>query len=351
VSDAGVRSAGVRGTVGAAWARLRGGEVTAWRAAASVAVGIFIGVTPLWGTHLLLVLAVCLPLRLDARVAYVAANVSLPFFAPFLTIAEIQLGALARTGATLPVDRAALHAHGLAAFAGDLAVGTALLAPSAAIVLGALTWFVVAAAPRRTELGVAIEKVARRFPPRGPRVRARAKLATDPVARAILGLGPLGEICDVGCGAGYLSLLALVTARATLVVGFDADTGAIALATAAGADLQARFFVGDARTADIAPCDTALLVDVLHYMAPEDQDALLARAAKAARQRVVVREIDRRPGLWSAITRLAERTRSAPHARGVAELAAVLGREGLRVRIEACDQGTPFANALLIAER
>jgi len=139
----------LREGVRAAWARLRGGEVTAWRAAASVAVGVFIGVTPLWGTHVFLVLAVCLPLRLDARIAFVGSNVSLPFIAPFLTLAEIQLGALARTGATLPIDRATLASHGLAAFAVDLAVGTAVLAPTAALVMGGVTWLAVTMMHRR----------------------------------------------------------------------------------------------------------------------------------------------------------------------------------------------------------
>jgi len=135
----------LREGVRAAWARLRGGEVTAWRAAASVAVGVFIGVTPLWGTHVFLVL----PLRLDARIAFVGSNVSLPFIAPFLTLAEIQLGALARTGATLPIDRATLASHGLAAFAVDLAVGTAVLAPTAALVMGGVTWLAVTMMHRR----------------------------------------------------------------------------------------------------------------------------------------------------------------------------------------------------------
>ncbi len=314
-------------------------------------MGVAIGVTPLYGAHFLLVLAVCLPLRLDARIAYVAANVSLPFFAPFITLAEVQLGALARTGATLPIDRATLHAHGLMTFAGDLAVGTLVLAPLSAAALGALTWFVVAAAPRKTALGRAIEEVARRYASRSSRVQARAKLATDPVSRAVTELGPLGEVCDVGCGAGYLSLLVLTTGQATAVVGLDADADRIALARLAGAGLPAKFDAEDARTAEIAACDTVLLIDVLHYMTPSDQDALLERASRAARRRVVVREIDRRPGLWSALTRLAERTRAAPHARTVAELTAALEKRGLAVRVAACDEGTPFANALVIGER
>ncbi len=126
--------------VRAAWERLRGGELTPWRAASSVALGLAIGVTPLWGVHFLLVFAACVPLRLDARVSYLASNISLPFLAPFITMSEIQLGALTRAGHTLPVERASLLAHGAGPYVLDLAVGTAILALLAAIVGGALTW-------------------------------------------------------------------------------------------------------------------------------------------------------------------------------------------------------------------
>src|SRR5262249_30737884 len=71
------------------------------RAAASFAVGLAIGVTPLWGVHWLLVAAVCVPLRLDAGVAFLASNVSLPFVAPFITFAEIELGARVLRGTWL----------------------------------------------------------------------------------------------------------------------------------------------------------------------------------------------------------------------------------------------------------
>ena len=85
------------------WSRLAGGKLTASRAAWSVAMGIAIGVTPLWGLHLPIVLALCLPLHADARVAFLASNISLPFVAPFLTMGEIALGMWLRTGHLLPV--------------------------------------------------------------------------------------------------------------------------------------------------------------------------------------------------------------------------------------------------------
>ncbi len=132
-----------------AWTRLRGGELVPWRAAASVAVGLAIGVTPLWGVQWLLVLAVCVPLRLDAPVAFVASNISLPFIAPFLTLGEIEVGAWVRTGSGVALDVATVKAHGVAAFAGELGIGVAVFAVGSAIVGGGVAYTVASLARRR----------------------------------------------------------------------------------------------------------------------------------------------------------------------------------------------------------
>ncbi len=136
-----------------AWARLRGGELTPRRAALSVAVGLAIGVTPLWGTHWMIVLAVTLPLRLDAGLAFLASNVSLPFLAPFITLAEIELGAWLLHGRWLPVDPRALRAAELRPLLAEIALGTALVAAAFAAVGGALTLAVVRLRQRRRARG------------------------------------------------------------------------------------------------------------------------------------------------------------------------------------------------------
>ena len=135
-----------------AWKRLRGGELTPSRAAASVAVGLAIGVLPLWGVHWALVLGICLPLKLDAGVAYLAANISLPFIAPFITFAEIEVGARVLHGAWLsltPDDAKAMNPRTVIA---ELAVGTPIVAALAASVGGALAWSLVSLARRRRRL-------------------------------------------------------------------------------------------------------------------------------------------------------------------------------------------------------
>jgi uncharacterized protein (DUF2062 family) len=123
-----------------AWRRLRGGEVTPARAAASVAIGLAIGVTPLWGVHWLIVLAICLPLRLDAGVAFLASNISLPFIAPFITFAELEVGARIVRGAWLAMKPEDVRGLTLGRFVTELVVGTVLVAIGSSAIGGSLTY-------------------------------------------------------------------------------------------------------------------------------------------------------------------------------------------------------------------
>jgi uncharacterized protein (DUF2062 family) len=361
-------------TLRATWTRLRGGELTAGRAAASVGVGLLIGVTPLWGLHFWLVVAVCVPLKLDAAVAYLAANISLPFIAPFLTLAEVEIGSVALTGHGVALSLESVRAHRLddvAHAAKVLVVGTLLFAPALAAVGTALTFALVTRARRqkraRTPLDEAIDRVAARYAS-GRRAAfhyVRAKLASDPVARAIVGVaaasagGTLGAVVDAGCGRGQLGVLLLETAAAASVAGFDWDAQKIDDARAATSGLAARFEVGDLRLHPVEPCDAVLLVDVLHYMSDEAQDDLLARAAASARRHVLVRELDPDRGWRSAVTRAQEAiTTTLAFNRGerlrmrpVARMVAVLEAAGFDVSVAPCWGSTPFANVLVVARR
>lgn len=353
-----------RSKVREAWGRLRGGQLTPWRAAASVAVGLAIGVTPLFGLHLPLVLAVCVPLRLDAPVAYLAANISMPLIAPFLSFAEIEIGAWLRTGRGAPLSVAAIRANGIAGFLHELVLGTLVFSPGVALVGGAITFLVASrlrTRPAPDAMDAAVDRVAARYA--GGRRAAyhyvRSKLAGDPAPRAIAARGPLGEVSDVGCGRGQLAVLLLENAAASKVTGFDWDAKKVEDARRASDGLPVRFEVGDVRTHPLAACDTVLLVDVLHYLTEEEQDALLTRAASAARERVIVRDLDPDRGWRSTVTRIQEGITTGlrwnrgarVRPRSVPDLSKVLETAGFDVRVEPCWGSTPFANVLLVGTR
>jgi uncharacterized protein (DUF2062 family) len=90
------------------------------RETAAIGLGVFIGCLPFYGFHLLICAAAGSLLRLNRLKVYLAANVSNPLIAPWLILAEIQVGARLRHGAFMPLTREAVASSGLWTFAGDL---------------------------------------------------------------------------------------------------------------------------------------------------------------------------------------------------------------------------------------
>ncbi|TLF45420.1 DUF2062 domain-containing protein [Maribacter aurantiacus] len=60
--------------------------------AGSIALGVFIGLSPFWGLHTLLVLFLSFLLKLNKPIAFAFSNVSLPPFIPFIILASLQTG-------------------------------------------------------------------------------------------------------------------------------------------------------------------------------------------------------------------------------------------------------------------
>jgi uncharacterized protein (DUF2062 family) len=125
-----------------AWKRLRGGDLTPARAFWSVALGLFVGVQPTPGLHLLVVLAVCIPLRLDGALGYLATNISIPPVAPFLWLAALQIGERILTGGFAPLTkegmRALIRAPG--PLLGALVLGSIVLGALLGLVGGSLAY-------------------------------------------------------------------------------------------------------------------------------------------------------------------------------------------------------------------
>ena len=100
-----------------------------------------------------LCLAVCVPLRLDAPVAYLAANISNPLVAPWLVLAEVQTGAWLLTGHAAPFDIDTAREVGVTGFVSFAAVGTAVVGLSLAVVGGAVAGLVTSLARRASRRG------------------------------------------------------------------------------------------------------------------------------------------------------------------------------------------------------
>jgi len=205
---------------------------------------------------------------------------------------------------------------------------------------------------------------------------AHGKLGRDPVFRSLLEQGelpPQARVLDIGCGQGLLaSLLRAVDAfetwpeawpappRAASYTGIELMARDVERARAALGTDRTRFVCTDMRDAELPASDVAVLLDVLHYVERDAQEALLVRVARslAPRGRLLLRvgDMAHRRGYAASqwVDRLVARIRGhrvAPtYGRTLAEWDALLGRLGFRVRSVPMSRGTPFANVLLIAD-
>jgi uncharacterized protein (DUF2062 family)/trans-aconitate methyltransferase len=352
------------------------------RQAAAVAAGVFIGCSPFYGLHLALCILVARLFRLNQIRTYVAAHVSLPFLWPLLLIAELDAGRLVRGAPPLALSLAEVRHLRPWQFGVDLLVGSALVGALLAAVLATLTYRRACSRRRHPDVEALIDETSRRYIPAGVFAWefVRGKLRHDPLYFALLARGGLPEeglLLDLGCGRGILMAL-LATARAQAERGiFPAgwtapgpglrfqgvdfrDKAARAARQALGgeatistADLRAL------RPGELPQAAAIFLLDVLHYLAPEEQEELLdhAAAALAPGGLLVVREADAAAGGAFARTRAAERLaallrgdlRQRLAFRSAAEWTARLAERGLAVRAIPMSRGTPFANVLLEA--
>lgn len=71
---------------------LLGSDDSAEKKALSIALGVFIGFSPIWGFHTLTVIFLALLFKLNKVIAFAFSNVSLPPFIPFILYFSIKLG-------------------------------------------------------------------------------------------------------------------------------------------------------------------------------------------------------------------------------------------------------------------
>jgi SAM-dependent methyltransferase len=226
-----------------------------------------------------------------------------------------------------------------------------------------------AAYPRR-------ERFARHF--------AYGKLSGDPAFAHLLRAGRIpaqARLLDIGCGQGLLcALLAAAHARHARGEWDAAWPAPPALARYTGIDLMARnveraramaghwtsgpqparnFVVGDMRDTEFPHSDVVVILDVLHYIGYEAQEAVLerARAALLPRGTLLLRVGDESPSMSFRYTLLIDRLFMAARGhrlprlwcRPVAAWREQLQRMGFEVETVPMSAGTLFANVLLVA--
>jgi len=345
-----------------------------WRQAAAAGCGVFVGMTPFYGLHLVLCIGLATVFRLNRITTYLAAQIGNPLSALLIIYLEIQTGHWVRTGAPYPRGLSAFEGQAgwdvVRAFSADLFVGVPLVAGLTALVSALIVYALCTRRSTGTPFDALVEHTAARYLP----VTVfgwewvRAKLRIDPVYKSLLADGLVhGRVADLGCGRGHLLVL-LDEARVrngrdaawTTLYGIERRSP-IAEQARAALGQPNRIVAGDIVKTDLPEADSYLLLDVLHYLPAESQESLLARVAARLPPGgvLLVRDADRsRRAAFLAVV-VAERIcawarghwKSRHHYRALAEWTLLMEKAGLTTETRPMGSGTPFANILIIGRR
>jgi 1-acyl-sn-glycerol-3-phosphate acyltransferase len=187
------------------------------------------------------------------------------------------------------------------------------------------------------------------------------KLKMDPMFESLDAVVPrTGFVLDLGCGYGLAThwLAQCGEGRTFLGVDYDEDKIRVAQRTAPEHRLI-KIETRDILNWDYPPCDTILLLDVLHYWMPEKQQLILNKARAALRPggKLILRDAaraknaaHRRVDFWEKFaTRLGfNKTEEGLHFQTLAELETALQRAGF-VHFEIKRGAGRDSNVLLVA--
>lgn len=110
--------------------------------AKSIALGVFVGLTPLWGFHTVVILFLASVLKLNKLLSYIGTHVSFPLFIPFIIFLSMVVGGpfvdeqAQFTYETLDLEFAKSHLL-------QYVIGSSILAASSSLVIGFSTYFIL----------------------------------------------------------------------------------------------------------------------------------------------------------------------------------------------------------------
>jgi uncharacterized protein (DUF2062 family)/2-polyprenyl-3-methyl-5-hydroxy-6-metoxy-1,4-benzoquinol methylase len=329
------------------------------RAAAAVFIGVFIGIVPIYGFQSLAAIGLAVAFRLNKPLTFAATFVNNPFLQPFLVVGSVQLGHLVLRGSLLPLTVASLTHLKLTDQLTLWVAGSLVLGVLAGGVAALATYLFVRFRPRPSP---ARSFVNGRFrgAPAYDRGFVRWKMRLDNIFGILLEDPGQGPAVDLGCGYGMaLGMLAWRDSERRLS-GCDLDAHRIAAAQKAFNGLNIELAVADIREYPLGTPGLILILDVLQYLEPAAQQALLAKccAALLPGGTLLFRVPDRERGLTSRLTFGLDRVifrrgrvGHAPAVLGAAEYRRPLEEAGLVVRERRLRNRLPLAHIVLTAHK
>ncbi len=200
------------------------------------------------------------------------------------------------------------------------------------------------------------------------RVHTALRWLTCPFAPVQASVPDVGEVLEVGCGHGLVSLsLALASSRRR-VTGVDIDGAKVEAATAAAARLapgeaDIGFTLVEPGWLPTATVDAVVIADVLYLLPVEEQHRLLSACAACIGEGgvLVVKEVAEKPRWKFQWNRLQETVSTrvlgitagdgSLHFVAPSTMAGWLEAEGLRTESRALDRGYPWPHHLLVGRR
>jgi uncharacterized protein (DUF2062 family) len=125
---------------------------TPGRVSASVGLGLFCGIAPIWGYQMIVAALLAHKLRLNKAIALMASNISFPLLAPFILAGALLLGHFLRTGRLAEFAPETVLRQ-IPLYLWDWAVGSVVLAILVALAGAGLTWLVARRRMGRAERG------------------------------------------------------------------------------------------------------------------------------------------------------------------------------------------------------
>jgi uncharacterized protein (DUF2062 family)/2-polyprenyl-3-methyl-5-hydroxy-6-metoxy-1,4-benzoquinol methylase len=349
---------------------LRTEHRTPGKVGSGVGVGVFVGCSPVWGTHLPLSVLLATIFRLNRVIVYAAAYVCNPLTAVPIVFAEIQLGHHLLHGEWIAVTLAEVRSLGFLGIFADLMLGSVVLGAALGALLGGAAWLVARAGSHHETYHEIVDSVVVRFVDVSIRDAegARARLLNDPIYPFLIEEGVLasGErVLDLGCGRGLVGVLIQLFTPASQprrYFGVDVSDRYVRAARQA-LDVEPGCAVQtvDLRDFDPGAADVVVINDVLRFLPFAAQDALLRRLARALPPgaRLFVREKDAAGGwrfIWSAFLDamtivLPGHPRHGTHYRRAGDLRNALIAAGFSVRDRAPARAASPAFVLIEAVR
>lgn len=110
--------------------------------AKSIALGLFVGITPLWGFHTVIIIFLASIFKLNKALSYMSTQVSFPAFIPFIIFLSMIIGA-PFAGGTTDFENQTLDMDFVKNNLIQYVIGSLILATISSLTLGFLSYLIL----------------------------------------------------------------------------------------------------------------------------------------------------------------------------------------------------------------